>query len=34
MGEAMVPRGKRQLKAVFFTMALAVLAVGVTWWRH
>lgn len=30
----MVPRGKRQLKALFVAMTLAVLALVVTWWRH
>jgi hypothetical protein len=29
-----VPRGKRQLKALFMTMALMTLAIVVAWWRH
>jgi hypothetical protein len=29
----MVPRGKRQIKAFFIAIALATLAIGVTWWR-
>lgn len=33
-GRPMVPRGKRQLKALFVTMAMAVLAVAVAWWKH
>lgn len=31
---SMVPRGKRQLRALFVTMAPAVFIVGMTWWRH
>ena len=30
----MVPRGKRQIKALFVTVAMAMLAVGVAWLRH
>jgi hypothetical protein len=30
----MVPRGKRQIKALFVAVAMAMLAVVVTWWRN
>jgi hypothetical protein len=30
----MVPRGKRQMKALAVAVAMAMLAVVLTWWRH
>jgi hypothetical protein len=30
----MVPRGRRQMKALIVTFLLVVVAVGTTWWRH
>jgi hypothetical protein len=30
----MVPREKRQIKAVFVAMGVVVFAIAVTWWRY
>jgi hypothetical protein len=29
----MVPRGKRQVKALFITVAIIVVSLGMAWWR-
>ena len=30
----MVPRGRRQIKALFVAVALVMVAFVLTWWRH